>query len=62
MGLEEAILQEMREQGIDQEKQLAVIRGYENGIDLELVAKVVDLSLDEVERIIASHLNSDAAN
>ncbi|MCR9099314.1 MAG: Rpn family recombination-promoting nuclease/putative transposase [bacterium] len=70
MGLEEAILKEVREQsleqgiekGIDQEKQLTVIRGYENGVALELIAKVVDLSLDEVKRIIASHTGEDATN
>ena len=62
MGLEEAILKEVREQGIEQEKQLAVIRGYQNGIALELLSKVVDLPLEQVERIIASHTGEDATN
>ena len=66
MGIEEAILKEVREQsleqgiekGIDQEKQLSVIRGFENGVAVELIAKIVDLSLDEVKRIIASYINN----
>jgi len=70
MGIEEAILKEVREQsleqgiekGIDQEKQLSVIRGYENGVAVELIAKIVDLSLDEVKRIIVSHTGEDATN
>lgn len=70
MGIEEAILKEVREQsleqciekGIDQEKQLSVIRGFENGVAVELIAKIVDLSLDEVKRIIASYINNDTVN
>ena len=62
MGLEEAILKEVREQSIEQEKQLAVIRGYQNGIALELLSKVVDLPLEQVERIITSHTGEDATN
>jgi hypothetical protein len=70
MGIEEAILKEVREQsleqgiekGIDQEKQLSVIRGYENGVAVELIAKIVDWSLDEVKPIIAYHINNDTVN
>ncbi|MCI4650920.1 hypothetical protein [Phaeodactylibacter sp.] len=66
MGIEEAILKEVREQsleqGIDQEKQLSVIRGFENGVAVELIAKIVDLSLDEVKHIIASYINNDTVN
>jgi hypothetical protein len=66
MGLEEAILKEVREQGIEQgigqEKQLAILRAYENGIATEMIAKIVDLPLAQVESVIADHEKGDLAN
>ncbi len=66
MGLEEAILKEVREQGIEQgigqEKQLAILRAYENGIATEMIAKIVDLPLAQVESVIADHEKGDLPN
>lgn len=74
MGLEEAILKEVREQGIEQgiekgiekgigqEKQLAILRAYENGIATAMIAKIVDLPLVRVESVIAAHEKGDPSN
>ena len=59
MGLEEAILQEVREQGIEQgieqEKRLVVIRTYEKGLPLTDIADITELTVEEVEQIIAAY-------
>ncbi|MCR9101990.1 MAG: hypothetical protein NXI25_18680 [bacterium] len=52
----------MREQGIEQEKQLAVLRAYENGIATAMIAKIVDLPLAQVESVIAHHEKGDLPN
>lgn len=66
MGLEEAILKEVLEQGIEkgigQEKQLAILRAYENGIATAMIAKIVDLPLVRVESVIAAHEKGDPSN
>jgi hypothetical protein len=62
IGLEEAILKEVRGQGIEQEKQLAILRAYENGIATEMIAKIVDLPLAQVESVIAHHEKGDLPN
>jgi predicted transposase/invertase (TIGR01784 family) len=70
MGLEEAILKEVREQGIEQgiekgfgqEKQLAILRAYENGIATAMIAKIVDLPLVRVESVIADHEKGAPSN
>jgi predicted transposase/invertase (TIGR01784 family) len=78
MGLEEAILKEVREQGIEQgiergieqgivqgigqEKQLAILRAYENGIATAMIAKIVDLPLAQVESVIAKYEKGDLTN
>ncbi|MCR9101137.1 MAG: histidine kinase [bacterium] len=55
MGLEEAILQEVREQGIEQEKRLVVIRTHEKGFPLTDIADITELTVEEVEQIIAAY-------
>ncbi|MCR9100624.1 MAG: hypothetical protein NXI25_11765 [bacterium] len=59
MGLEEAILQEVREQGIEQgieqEKRLVVVRTYEKGMPVTDIANITELTVEEVEQIIAAY-------
>ena len=55
MGLEEAILQEVREQAIEQEKRLVVIRTYEKGLPLTDIAQIAELSVEQVEQIIQTY-------
>jgi predicted transposase/invertase (TIGR01784 family) len=59
MGLEEAILQEVKEQGIEQgieqEKRLVVIRTYEKGLPLTDIAQIAELSVEQVEQIIQTY-------
>jgi predicted transposase/invertase (TIGR01784 family) len=59
MGIREAILKEVREQGIEQgverEKQLVVIRAYEKGIPYEDIAQIADLTIEQVELIVQSY-------
>ena len=55
MGLEEAILQEVREQAIEQEKRLVVIRTYEKGLPLTDIADITELTVEDLEQIIAAY-------
>ena len=59
MGLEEAILQEVREQsieqGIEKEKRLVVIRTHEKGVPLADIAQIAALTVEEVEKIIEDY-------
>ena len=54
MGLEEAILQEVREQGIEQNKR-TVIRLYEKGMPIIEIAEITAFTVEEVEKIIEDY-------
>lgn len=66
MGLEEVILKEVFEQGIEkgigQEKQLVILWAYENGIVIVMIVKIVDLLLVWVEFVIVVYEKGDFLN
>ena len=67
MGLEEAILKEVREQsleqgieqgidqGIEQNQRAVTIRSYEKGMSVTDIADITELTVEEVEQIIAAY-------
>ena len=55
MGLEEAILQEVREQGIEQKTRIVVIRAYKKSFSPDDIAETAALTVEEVEKIIEEH-------
>jgi len=55
MGLEEAILKEVREQGIEQNQRTVTIRSYEKGMSVTDIADITELTVEEVEQIIAAY-------
>ena len=63
MGIEEAILKEVREQsleqgieqGIDQNQRTVTIRSYKKGMPVTDIADITGLTVEEVEQIIAAY-------
>jgi len=59
MGLEEAILREVKEQGIEQgieqNKRTVVIRSHQKGMPITDIAEITELTVEEVEQIIAAY-------
>lgn len=63
MGIEEAILKEVREQsieqgieqGIEQKQRTVTIRSYEKGMSVTDIADITELTIEEVEEIIAAY-------
>jgi DNA-directed RNA polymerase specialized sigma24 family protein len=59
MGIEEAILKEVREQsleqGIEQNQRTVTIRSYKKGMPVTDIADITGLTVDEVEQIIAAY-------
>lgn len=55
MGLKEAILQEVREQGIEQKTRIVVICAYEKGFSPGDIAEIAALTVEEVEKIIEDY-------
>jgi predicted transposase YdaD len=57
MGLEEAILQEVREQGIEQgieqNKRTVIIRSHEKDMPITDIAEITEMTVEEVEQIMA---------
>ena len=48
-------MQEVREQGIEKEKRLVVIRAYEKGFSPDDIAEIAALTVEEVEKIIEDY-------
>ena len=61
MGLEEAILREVKEQGIEQgieqNKRTVVIRSHQKGMPITDIAEITECTVEEVEQIIAAYEN-----
>jgi DNA-directed RNA polymerase specialized sigma24 family protein len=59
MGIEEAILKEVREQsleqGIEQKQRTVTIRSYKKGMPVTDIADITELTVEEVEQIIAAY-------
>jgi DNA-directed RNA polymerase specialized sigma subunit len=59
MGIEEAILKEVREQsleqGIEQNQRTVTIRSYKKGMSVTDIADITELTVEEVEQIIATY-------
>lgn len=59
MGIEEAILKEVSEQsleqGIEQKQRTVTIRSYKKGMPVTDIADITELTVEEVEQIIAAY-------
>jgi N-acetyl-gamma-glutamylphosphate reductase len=54
MGIYEILIEEAKEKGIEKEKTDVILTAYKKGVSIELIAEIVQLSVEKVKEIIAS--------
>jgi ribosome-interacting GTPase 1 len=48
------IFDEIEQQGIEKEKQITIIRSWQNGIAIPMISNITGLSIAEIEKVIAN--------